>query len=81
MTSDADPAGSGPRYANALTTDLVWEIGDFLLPRLERAANAHPTGSEEGITASALAEAVATLVLTLELTITGRAPGRVRTAR
>ncbi|MDX3797761.1 hypothetical protein [Streptomyces sp. AK04-3B] len=76
--SEVDPVESGPRYADELTTDIVWEIGDFLLPRLERAARAHPSDSEEGITASALAEAVATLVLTLEGTITGGMPGRVR---
>ncbi|MFF0549993.1 hypothetical protein ACFYUL_13635 [Streptomyces sp. NPDC004311] len=75
--SDA-PAGNGPRYANDLTTDMVWEIGDFLLPRLERAAGTHPPDSEEGITASALAEAVAALVLSLEFAINGGTPGRVR---
>ncbi|MYZ37921.1 MULTISPECIES: hypothetical protein [unclassified Streptomyces] len=78
MTSDVDLVECGPQYADELTTDVVWEIGDFLLPRLERAASAHPSDSEEGITASALAEAVATLVLTLEWTITGGTPGRVR---
>ncbi|MFK0050035.1 hypothetical protein ACIQU4_39195 [Streptomyces sp. NPDC090741] len=78
MTSEVDRMGDGPRYADELTADVVWEIGDFLLPRLERAARAHPSYSEEGITASALAEAVATLVLTLEWTITGETPGRVR---
>ncbi|MFF1840011.1 hypothetical protein ACFVXE_38610 [Streptomyces sp. NPDC058231] len=78
MTSNVDPARSGPRYADELTTDIVWEIGDFLLPRLERAASTHPADSEEGITASALAEAVATLVLTLEQAINGGTPGRVR---
>ncbi|MFF4421545.1 hypothetical protein ACFY04_12285 [Streptomyces sp. NPDC001549] len=61
-----------------MTTDIVWEIGDFLLPRLERAASAHPADSEESITASALAEAVATLVLALEWAITGGTPGRAR---
>ncbi|MFE2246470.1 hypothetical protein [Streptomyces lavendulae] len=78
MTSNEDPVGSGPRYADELTPDVVWEIGEFLLPRLERAASAHPSDSEEGVTAAALAEAVATLVLTLEWTITGGTPGRVR---
>lgn len=78
MSSDVDPVGSGPRYADELTTDIVWEIGDFLLPRLERAASTHPADSEEGITAAALAEAVATLVLTLEGAINGGTPGRVR---
>ncbi|MER7466733.1 hypothetical protein [Streptomyces sp. NPDC097981] len=78
MTSDVDPVGSGPRYADELTNDVVWEIGAFLLPRLERAAGTHPSDSDEGITASALAEAVAALVLTLEWTITGGTPGRAR---
>ncbi|MET8827288.1 hypothetical protein ABZX40_15020 [Streptomyces sp. NPDC004610] len=78
MTSSVNPAGSGPRYADELTTDMVWEIGDFLLPRLERAASTHPVDSEEGITASALAEAVVTLVVTLEWAISGGTPGRVR---
>ncbi|MFI1018135.1 hypothetical protein [Streptomyces sp. NPDC020965] len=78
MTSSDNPEASGPRYADELTAGMVWEIGDWLLPRLERAAAAHPPGSEESITASALEEAVATLVLTLEWAITGRTPGRVR---
>lgn len=43
MTSDVDPVRSRPQYAGELTTDVVWEIGDFLLPRLERAARAHPS--------------------------------------
>ncbi|MEU1482742.1 hypothetical protein [Streptomyces sp. NPDC005752] len=68
----------GMRYADELTADVVWEVGDFLVPRLERAARAHPSDSEEGITAAALAEAVATLVLTLEAAVTGRTPGRGR---
>ncbi|WP_327187365.1 hypothetical protein [Streptomyces sp. NBC_01334] len=75
-TSDVEPVG--PRYADELTTAMVWEIGDFLLPRLERAARNHPSDSEEAITASALAETVATLILTLERTITGGTPGHVR---
>ncbi|MGW4231147.1 hypothetical protein ACWEF9_17930 [Streptomyces sp. NPDC004980] len=78
MRRGVDPVAGGPRYADELTADIVWEVGDFLLPRLERAAGAHPADSEEGITASALAEAVAALVLTLEWTITGGTPGRVR---
>ncbi|MFE1555492.1 hypothetical protein ACFW6V_10910 [Streptomyces sp. NPDC058734] len=76
--SDADPTGDGPRYADELTTGIVWEIGDFLLPRLERAARTHPSDSEEGITASALAESVEALVLTLEWAITGGTPARAR---
>ncbi|MFC9944278.1 hypothetical protein [Streptomyces pratensis] len=78
MTSDAGRTDDGVRYADGLTAELVWEVGDFLLPRLERAARAHPPGSEEGITASALAEAVAALVLTLDSLVTRRRPARVR---
>ncbi|MDF6021335.1 hypothetical protein [Streptomyces sp. JH34] len=76
--NDGGPVESEMRYADELTADVVREVGDFLLPRLERAARTHPSDSEEAITASALAEAVATLVLTLEGTITGRTPGRGR---
>lgn len=79
MTSDAGLVGRGPRYAAELTADMVWEIGHFLLPRLEQATRAHPEGSEEWRTACALEEAVATLVLVLEGSITGGMPGRVRT--
>ncbi|MER6912629.1 hypothetical protein ABT354_13245 [Streptomyces sp. NPDC000594] len=78
MAGSGNAEASGPRYADELTTAMVWEIGDWLLPRLERAAAAHPPGGEESITASALGEAVATLVLTLERAITGGTPGRAR---
>lgn len=40
MTSDAGLVGRGPRYADELTADMVWEIGHFLLPRLEQATRA-----------------------------------------
>lgn len=78
MASGEGRTDGGARYADELTTGQVEEVGDFLLSRLERAAGAHPPGSEERITASALEEAVAALVLTLCSTVTGRPPGRVR---
>ncbi|WP_432103841.1 hypothetical protein [Streptomyces sp. bgisy091] len=78
MANQAGRADGGVRYADELTTELVWEVGDFLLSRLERATRAHPPGSEEHITAAALEDTVVGLVLTLRSAITGRPVGRVR---
>ncbi|MFD5623256.1 hypothetical protein [Streptomyces yangpuensis] len=60
------------RYASDITEDDLWEVFDFLHPRLEALEAGHPPGTDEQRTADALARMLSSAVLQLEWDIRAR---------
>ncbi|MGW2269148.1 hypothetical protein [Streptomyces yangpuensis] len=60
------------RYASDITEDDLWEVFDFLHPRLEALEAGHAPGTDEHRTADALARMLSRAVLQLEWDIRAR---------